>query len=206
MRTALRRLSSFAPAVLFAVACVPGNALAQTSRDMIPIGMEFCLIAAESPERAAPFALASGLVPGQNTAETMSFSPPGENEQPIMMARVYRHEDGFALECGFAVRAVGDVADEEIAALASRFDLTYSRGDGGTYAFLRQTTNLIVLAYAGPTDGFPCPDEGLEIAPEVLSEHPGAMDAIMEICGKRGFRITVQSAYSQTAANAGELE
>jgi hypothetical protein len=170
-----------------------------TPRDFMSLGLEFCMTAAEDPDRAAELALARGLIDSQPAADEMSFGPPGDGVPPLLRARVYRHESGdFAIECGFDASAVGEVTREEVEALASQFSLQVTPGENGRYAMTRRTPHLIVLAYAAPSEAMPCLDEGLTIAPEVLSEHPEVGERIAEVCGKPGFRMAVQGVYSRT--------
>jgi hypothetical protein len=183
---------------LIALTQYPANAGAQTARDLIPLGLEFCVTAAENPDRAAEFARSRGLVDTDPAADTMAFAP-GESMPSLMGARVHRQANGeFATECGFEANAAGEVAREEIEALASRFALEVVPGREGRYVLTRRTPHLFVLAYAGPTEAMPCLGEGLEIAPEVLRDHPEIVEEVAEVCNKLGFRMMVQSAYSPT--------
>jgi hypothetical protein len=181
---------------LVAVGNLNQDALAQTDRDLLPVGMEFCMLATEDPVRADNFATASGFAARQINSNTTSYARSGEG--PFMTARVYRQESGdFAVECGFRVDAVGEISSDEVSQLASRFGLEHIGPRGATHFMSRQTPHLITNVYARATDGIPCPGDGrLEIAPELLEEHPEVLDQVMQVCDTLGFEVVVQSAYS----------
>jgi hypothetical protein len=174
------------------------DSVAQTDRDLIPVALEYCLIATEDPERASSFALGQGFVARDAAAETTSYVLPGESFPRFLSARMHRREGGeFALECEFRIDAIGDVSTEEVMRLASQFGLDYRRANENTHILLRRTSHTVVIVYAVSTEGVPCPRDGrLEIAPEVLEEHPDALDRIRQICDRRGFLVALQSSYS----------
>ena len=175
----------------------PNAAAALTQRDFIPIGMEFCMISAENPDQGAAYAHANGFIADARASGTTLFSlPPGietdVEEGAFMGITVYRQEDGgFAIECGFAAQAVGEFSDDEMASLADRFDLDL-RTANGIHAMTRRGPHTIVLAYLSASEGLPCPGDGrIEVAPELL-------DTWMQVCGRPGLRLQLQSIYSPT--------
>jgi len=185
-------------AVLLAIAQRPAVAQTQVARDQIPLGLEFCLIAAEDPERAAEFARARDLVDTEPAAEVMAFGR--EGAPAFMGVRVHRQENGdFATECGFEAIAVGEITRAEIEALGTQFSLEIVSTDGeGRYGLARRSSHLAIWGFASPTDAIPCLADGLTIAPEVLREHPQIVDEIAAVCNKPGFRMLIWSAHSTT--------
>jgi hypothetical protein len=154
--------------------------------------MEFCMTATEDPERALLFATANDLVAHQRGEETTLFSQGPDVRASFLGLTVYRHDAGsFAIECGFEAQAVGETSEEEIADLAQRFGLEW-RNSEETYVMTRHTPHLIVLAYLSVTNEWPCPGDGaVEVAPELL-------DSYLQVCGRPGLRLQLQSAYSPT--------
>jgi len=188
-----------AGALVLALSLPADNALAQTDRGLIPVGMEFCMLATENPQRASDFAIARGFAVSPADSDTITFAR--SDEGPFMSARVHRQDSGdFAIECGFRVDAVGEVSGEEVRSLATRFSLEYDGPRGTTHFLRRQTPHLITIVYARSVEGLPRPGDGrLEIAPEVMEEHPDVLDRILQVCDKLGFEVWVRSAYSLSA-------
>ncbi len=180
MRTILALMISIA----LAATALEARAQSPTS-ELAYSGIELCVILLREPERAVDYGAERGIVMLRSDAGDTQFGT-AASAIPWLVASSARTREAHAFTCEFSLESAGELAGQEIRALASRLGLVY-QSNGDEHSLLSESNSQTIVASIRSTDLAPCPtDGGAGDSDEVLA-------AYLRVCGRTTVEFSMVS-------------